>query len=90
MSHRLSPDTLRLRESYSFFLALGKMNCWVDACCDLLFDFRAWRHRLLKMQPVEQEVSGHDFTACGKTHSCGRPGIYPRHKANQINEGFSP
>ena len=25
-----------------------------------------------------------------KNSSGGRPGIYPRHKANQINVGFSP
>ena len=25
------------------------------------------------------------FTGCGKTRSCGRPGIYPRHKANRIS-----
>jgi hypothetical protein len=30
------------------------------------------------------------FTACGKTHPGGRPGIYPRYKANQISVGFSP
>jgi hypothetical protein len=26
-----------------------------------------------------------DFTACGKTRSGGRPGIYPRHKSFRIN-----
>ena len=30
------------------------------------------------------------FTACGKTHSGGRPGIYPRHKANRIKGGLQP
>ena len=30
------------------------------------------------------------FTGCGKTRPGGRPGIYPRHKANQISVGFSP
>jgi hypothetical protein len=34
-------------------------------------------------------LKGHDFTGCGKTHSGGRPGIYPRHKANKISGGFS-
>jgi hypothetical protein len=35
-------------------------------------------------------VSGRDFTACGKTRSGFMQGIYPRHNANQINEGFGP
>jgi hypothetical protein len=43
-----------------------------------------------KTHSGQQEASGHDFTGCGKTHSGFMPGIYPRHKANQINEGFSP
>jgi hypothetical protein len=30
------------------------------------------------------------FTGCGKNPPGGMPGIYPRHKADQINEGFSP
>jgi len=34
-------------------------------------------------------VLGHDFTGCGKTHSGGRPGIYPRYKDNEISGGFS-
>ena len=35
-------------------------------------------------------AKGHDFTASGKTRPGGRPGIHPRHKANQISLGFSP
>jgi hypothetical protein len=37
-----------------------------------------------------QEASRHDFTGCGKTRSGGRPGIYPRHKANRINRALAP
>jgi hypothetical protein len=32
---------------------------------------------------------GTGFTGCGKTRPGGMPGIYSRHKANQINVGFS-
>ena len=37
-----------------------------------------------------QEVSGRDFTSCGKTHSGGRPGIYPPPNMRRINAGFGP
>jgi hypothetical protein len=30
------------------------------------------------------------YTGCEKTRSGGRPGIYPRHKANKSGGGFSP
>jgi len=30
-------------------------------------------------------LKGHHFTGCGRTHSGGRPGIYPRYKANGIS-----
>jgi hypothetical protein len=38
--------------------------------------------------PLEtSKIAG--FTGCGKTRPGGRPGIYPRHKANRIIVGFS-
>jgi hypothetical protein len=45
--------------------------------------------RLRKNSIKSPEASGHDFTGCGKTRSGGRPGIYPRYKANGISGGFS-
>ena len=36
-------------------------------------------------QPAERALA-----ACGKTHPGGRPGIYPRHKANQISVASAP
>jgi hypothetical protein len=49
-------------------------------------------HDSLLQQPMVKNrvLKGQDFTGCGKTRSGGRPGIYPRHKARRINEGFSP
>jgi hypothetical protein len=47
-----------------------------------------------RMAPITaSEFPSRDWTAlagCGKTHPGGRPGIHPRHKANQISVGFSP
>jgi len=35
-------------------------------------------------------LKGMGFTGCGKALRDGRPGIYPRHKSNQISTGLQP
>ena len=35
-------------------------------------------------------LKGTAFKGCGKTDPGGRPGIYPRHKLNKNDTGFSP
>ena len=42
-----------------------------------------------KNYQMAEVLKGHGFTGCGKTRSCGRPGIYPRHKANRISPALA-
>jgi hypothetical protein len=41
-------------------------------------------------QPVAAHATPTPIKSCGKTHSGGRPRIYPQHKANQMNVASAP